>query len=297
MNVYYCGTFTWTILRILRKTGLLWHISFSLRTRIAGKRFIVPIRSGVGLYLLIRAEPWMEPLLRSLLDEFPGAFVDVGVNLGQTLCQVKALAPERTYVGFEPNPACANHALELARLNKCENTRVVPIGLSDRDGLVQLELHTDLMDDSAATVVSDFRPGFNVHRSFTIPVLRFDTTAHELGIGTLGIIKVDVEGSERDVLLGMEQRIAQDRPAVVLEILPVGKQTTRLPMQQDVEAFFARVGYRLHRIRMRDGAVHLEALLAPIGVIHDQDLSNYIALPTERSEGILAALGSPFAQR
>lgn len=297
MTEYHCGRLTWTMLRVLRKTGLLWHISFTLRTRIGGKRFIVPIRSGVGLYLLIRAEPWMDPLLRNLLDQFPGTFIDVGVNIGQTLCKVKALAPERAYVGFEPNPACALYTLELARLNKCANTRVVPIGLSQRAGLVQLELHTDLMDDSAATVVSDFRPGFNVYRSFTIPVVRFDTAAKELGIGTLGIVKVDVEGSERDVLLGMEERIMQDRPAVVLEILPVGKQTARLPMQQDVEAFFARVGYRLHRISIRDGAVNLEALLAPIGVMDDQDLSNYIALPKERCEAVLAALKAPRVQR
>ncbi|HMC96668.1 MAG TPA: FkbM family methyltransferase [Flavobacteriales bacterium] len=290
MKTYYCGPLTWGMLRVLRRTGLLTRFNFSVRARIAGRRIAVPIREGIGMTLLVQDEPWMHPLLEGLLAQFPGIFVDVGVNVGQTLCKVKLIAPQRSYVGFEPNPVCIHYAQELVLLQKFTDARIVPAGLSDRDGLLQLELHTASMDDSAATTVSDFRPGFQVFRKLIIPVLRYGTVVRDLALGPVGIVKIDVEGGEREVLLGMEEQLRSDRPAVVLEILPVGRQAPRLPRQQDVEALFSRIGYRMHRIHARDGGLHLESLTGPIEVHDDQSLSNYLALPEERNDVVMAVL-------
>ena len=230
------------------------------------------------------------PLLSGLLKLFPGAFIDVGVNVGQTLCKVKALEPTRSYFGFEPNPVCIQYAQELVQLHGYAQATVAPVGLSDHDGLLQLELHSANSDDSSATTVADFRPGFNVHRRFIIPVRQFTSVANELNIGPLGLVKIDVEGGEREVLLGMESRLQAERAAVILEILPAGRHATRLTRQQEVEAFFTRVGYTLHRIAWRDGGLRLETMNGPIGVHDDQSLSNYVALPKERTDAALAAL-------
>lgn len=290
MKAHYCGSFAWTFLRVLRRTGLLPRLNFRVSARINGLRVTVPIREGIGMNLLVQDEPWMHPLLVKLLHHFPGTFIDVGVNLGQTLSKVRSIEPLRTYVGFEPNPVCIHYSQELAHLNGFADARVVPAGLSDHDGLLQLELHTANMADSAATVVSDFRPGSEVFRKLIIPVLRFDSAARDLSIGPIGIVKIDVEGGEREVLLGMEERLRTERPAIVIEILPVGKQALRLPRQQDVEAFFERTLYCLHRIHARDGDLHLESLDGPISVHDDQALSNYLALPAERNAAVMDVL-------
>ena len=108
MKATYCGPFTWTMLRALQRTGLLARMNFSVRARIGGQRVTVPIREGIGTNLLLQDEPWMFPLLGALLRQFPGVFVDVGVNVGQTLTKVKAIEPGRSYVGFEPNPVCVH---------------------------------------------------------------------------------------------------------------------------------------------------------------------------------------------
>ncbi|MEO8590957.1 MAG: FkbM family methyltransferase [Flavobacteriales bacterium] len=276
----------------MRRTGLLPRFNFTVSALIDGRRINVPIREGIGVNLLMLDEPWMHPLLEELLRLFPGTFVDVGVNVGQTLCKVKALEPQRPYVGFEPNPVCIHYARELAHLNNLEEARIVPAGLAERDGLLQLELHSASMGDTAATVVSDFRPGFAVFRKFLIPVLRFDTAARDMTIGPVGVVKIDVEGGEREVLLGMEERLRTDRPAVVLEILPVGKQAPRLSRQEDVEALFTRNSYRLHRIDEEATGLRLETLNAPIGVHNDLRLSNYVALPAERSDEVLRAIST-----
>ncbi len=294
MSLHYCGPFTWTMLRALRRTGLLGHLNFKLNVRISGRRYMVPIRAGIGMNLLVKDEAWMHILLEHLLSLFPGTFVDVGVNVGQTLTKVKAIEPQRDYVGFEPNPVCIHYAQELARLNGCEQVRVVPTGLSDRDGLVHFEHHTASLDDPAATLVSGFRPGFEVFRKYIIAVLRMDTALKELGNVRIGIVKIDVEGGEREVLLGMEDQLKQHRPAVVLEILAIGKQAQRLPRQEDVEAVFKRARYRLHRIGKGEG-LSLETLHGSIGVGDESRSTNYLALPEEISDAVIAGLrqGNP----
>lgn len=292
-----CAPHTWLALRVLRRAGLLSHLNFTVRAHLLGNPIQVPLRGGIGMNLLMDQEPWMTPLLRSLLEHFPGTFVDVGVNVGQTLCKVLALDPQRAYVGFEPNPICANYARELVKSLGYADRVIIPAGLSDHDGIRTLRLHERRMDDTSATTVPDFRPGHHVHHRFTIPVVRFSTAARDLSIGQLGIVKIDVEGGEREVLLGAEERLRSDRPAVVLEILPVGERMARLPRQQEVEALFARLGYSLHRIVDTGHGIRVQAMNGPIGVVHDQELSNYLALPVERANEVLATIGSETGQQ
>lgn len=291
MSQHYCAPVVWIMLRALRKTGLLYRLNFSVSMVFEGKRLKVPVNGGIGLGLLTRDEPWMAPLLRALLTQFPGVFLDVGVNVGQTLCKVKAIDPARVYWGAEPNPVCVHYSQELIRLHGYTDVTLVPVGLSDRDGLLELELHNENLDDSSATMVDNFRPNTKVHRTFIIPVLRFGNAAKGLGGQSIGVVKIDVEGGEREVLLGMEERIRSDRPAVVLEILPVGDRMARLPRQEEVERLFSRNAYVLHRIGYTPSGITLRSIDGAVGIHHDQSLSNYVALPKETVEATLNKLG------
>ena len=40
-------------------------------------------------------------------------FIDVGVNVGQTLLKLKSISSEINYLGFEPNPNCVNYLKNL----------------------------------------------------------------------------------------------------------------------------------------------------------------------------------------
>ena len=51
-------------------------------------------------------EPWMLQNLVQIAEQAEGTFVDVGVNLGQTLLAVKSIGEDWDYLGFEPNPCC-----------------------------------------------------------------------------------------------------------------------------------------------------------------------------------------------
>ena len=71
----------------------------------------------------------------------------------------------------------------------------------------------------------------------------------------------------------------------------------RLERQQDIEAFFKRMDYRMNRIPNKGTGIRLEALTAPIGIHDDQDLSNFIVLPAERNDALFPELGRALAQQ
>jgi hypothetical protein len=65
---------------------------------------------------------------------------------------------------------------------------------------------------------ASLKPGFNTGdrlKSFTVAIDRLDN----LGLGTIGFIKIDVEGFEEDVLAGASATLAVQKPAVLVEIV------------------------------------------------------------------------------
>lgn len=295
----FCSSPTWGIIRILQRLWLIGLIRFTVRARINGQPLRIPIARGSGISSLVDGEPWATRVYAVLLQRFPGTFIDVGVNVGQTLMRVRTLRPDADYVGFEPNRFCVDYLRRLMRLNPLLEAPIVAAGLSDHDGEATLRMNQDSLSDDSASLVEDFRPGHTVHRSMAVRIIRFETAEREARIGKAGIVKIDVEGSEREVLRSMADRINRDRPAVVLEILPVGRATNtdRLQRQQDVEALFAGIGYRLLRLRNMGAESRLERMTGPIGVHDDQRLANFVVVPQEREGELLPLLEQAMAQQ
>lgn len=280
------------MIRALNKFGLLRYLNFTVKARVMGSPILIPIQQGHGMHSLPVSEPWGHYLFAPLLRAFPGTFVDVGVNLGQTLTRLRSVDRNTPYIGFEPNPFCIQYSRNLVRLNGFTDTPIVPCGLGATDGIVDLVMNNDNLTDPGASMVQGFRPSLKVYHRLPVPVMRFATAERDMGIGKLGVVKIDVEGSEREVLLSMEHKLATDRPAIFLEILPSGRadKADRLARQEDIEALFKRLDYRLNRILENGQQVRLDALNGPIGVHSDQSLSNYLVLPAERCEELLPQL-------
>lgn len=264
---------------------------FSWRGRMDDVRARVPLVTLQALPYFIGHEPWMDDVLRRTMRTFPGVFVDVGMNIGQTLIKVKAIDPDQPVVGFEPNPNCLIALRDLIRLNRYSGVRVVPVALAETDGLAELGLVTGPADGSAS-MIPNFRKD-PIERLERIACLRFETVDHSMTIERLGVVKIDVEGAESMVLGGMEPRLAKDRPAVVVEILPVytADNAPRLERQQAIEEMMKRLGYTILRLDRSDPKQMRLEHIAEIGVIQDMALSNYVLCPKERVPDLQAAFG------
>lgn len=241
------------------------------------KKITVPLIYGIGN---ISSEIWMLDLLRALLVETKGFFLDIGVNVGQTLIKLKSLDPEIHYVGFEPNPTCVFYVNELLRMNRFRNCTLVPVGLFSSDGLLPFEIYTDDPSDASASLMSEFRPGAEIRTSIFVPTFRYDSIASLLNIDCVGIVKIDVEGAEMEVLRSLSDMIRRDNPVILLEVVPTYDIPFRINRQKELENFFKSLNYKIYCIDKTDND-EFAALnyVESFSNIDDPTRSDYVVFP------------------
>jgi hypothetical protein len=81
----------------------------------------------------------------------------------------------------------------------------------------------------------------------TIAVVTLDDSIHQLELTRLDIVKIDVEGSELDVLQGAEQTLKRFRPALILEVTHETSRAAGYEPSALLE-FVRTLGYRVDGI-------------------------------------------------
>ena len=260
----------------------------SIGIAVAGRRFVAPV---IDRRFAEPGEPWIVDLFRALLPARPGTFVDVGVNIGQTLMVVKAIEPGRRYVGFEPNPRCVAYCERLIADNGLDGITLVPAGLAETSGLRRLQFYSATKFDSAASVVENFRPGEAVTGEAIVTVVSMRDAMKTLDPGALAIVKIDTEGAESEILAAMRDAIAGARPWIVTEVLPpyAADNVARMTRQAAIERLLAEIDYRILRIQ-KSPDERLAGLveIASFGVHGDVRMSDYVLAPAEDVPAIMA---------
>jgi FkbM family methyltransferase len=154
-----------------------------------------------------------EPELAILPQLFRrGLAVDVGANQGFFAFALAAVADH--VVAFEPNPDCAMFARWMLR----GHAEVLGYALSDRAG--RQTFHVPVRDDGLVLHFAGSLKGAHAQVAKTMRTFEVEVrTLDSFRLTDVRFIKVDVEGSEREVLDGARGTIARDRPAMLLELL------------------------------------------------------------------------------
>lgn len=270
-----------TFLKVLFRLGILKFFNLNGALTLDAKEYLIPITKGIGYMHIAVAEPWMKPVLERLTKYVNGQqkrdFIDVGVNVGQTLLMVNSLYPDVNYFGFEPNPVCVSYVQELKTLNKISSATVFPVGLSDKVRMAELIFFKDDHADDTASVIENFRERAKDKRT-KIVLFKGDLLIEEENIHP-GVLKIDVEGGELEVIMGLMETIKKFRPAVLCEILPVYRPDNyfRIDRQKALLEFFNSNKYLLYRI-YNDGAIEE---IPTIEIHSNVALSNYVFVPKE----------------
>ena len=165
------------------------------------KRLAAEIQSG---------EPELA-LLAELMSP-RGTAIDVGANQGFFAYALSQVADR--VIALEPNP---DYAL-FSRVMLRGRAEVYRLALSNRSG--RATLHVPISQEGVAMHLAGSLD--DVHTRLFPKVRKYDVeirTLDELAFTNVGFIKVDVEGTEREVLDGARATIMRDRPVMVLELL------------------------------------------------------------------------------
>lgn len=141
------------------------------------------------------------------------AFIDIGANVGHHSLFMARYA-QRVH-SFEPWEKVRNRLLEKIAINGLENITVHPCGLG-RDNM-QLDFFAPR---GANTGTGSFSPEHATDRNRLcgkLQVVKGDDYFRANGIGCADVIKIDVEGFERNVLEGLHGTLRENRPAVFME--------------------------------------------------------------------------------
>jgi FkbM family methyltransferase len=229
---------------------LLSRFNFNTSLVLGRRKFIIPIIKNIGFQNRnISNDDWFLKLLRSINIAENTSFVDIGVNIGQTLLKYRSCCEER-YWGFEPNPSCVYYLNQLIKENNILNATIVPVGLSADNYVSKFYLKNEV--DSAATAFSDLRPGFyNTDNAMFVPLFSFDKFNANETIKSIALVKIDVEGGELEALLGMRYTITKHRPAIVCEILDSHSEDNLYKMQNRADKIvdlMNELDYQIHQV-------------------------------------------------
>ena len=138
--------------------------------------------------------------------------IDVGANKGVYSYFISRCS-NHVYA-YEPNPSL----LPVLMCNSRDNITLRQVGLSNKPGNLPFQIPLDEMGRECTNLSKIVEEGTS---SESIPMKRINIEVKRLDdeqLQDIGFIKIDVEGHEKEVILGGQKLIAQDKPIILVEI-------------------------------------------------------------------------------
>jgi len=182
-----------------------------LRGPMKGSRFILGSLSGEGggasVYL-----GEMEPEQTAAMAEVirpGGVFFDIGANVGYyTILASRSVGSNGKVIAFEPVPRNIELLRQHIDLNTAANVILRPQAVSGTKGTVRFSLGPD----SAMGHIAVANKGDG---ELEVETTTLDDIVSELGI-LPDVMKIDVEGAEREVFLGAAKMFETAKPVIFL---------------------------------------------------------------------------------
>jgi FkbM family methyltransferase len=243
------GTLYWfaqeDLLRRLQQSGRRFRT-----LPVAGIDLFVDIHSGSGRMHYFYDEPY-EPELSDMIRRLlrPGdVFLDVGANIGYfSVFAGHLVGASGHVVAFEPHP----EALEAFRAAIAVNhltavIEVVDAALAAASGTVRLFLSSDSVLSTTDPARSPARDHFTFDRAIDVRRITLDEwlAPRQDLLSRIRAIKIDVEGTELDVLEGMRNTMASCGAAAILCETEAGSAADRFLRDAGYQASYldARLG-------------------------------------------------------
>lgn len=189
-----------------------------------------------------RKEPWTVAFIESMPEE-GGVLYDIGANVGSYT--LVAAARNQTVIAIDaaaPNVAALKR--NVLRNGFAAGVISLHLALADKDGIVWIN-YGDQRSGSASHSLGDPRNPYFTRE--IILVARLDTLITTYGLMAPTHIKIDVDGGEWGVVLGMEQTLAApELQGLLIEM--------RLDLEEQIVGFLKEHGWQMaERFDEREG--------------------------------------------
>jgi FkbM family methyltransferase len=154
---------------------------------------------------------WMELCKKS------DVIFDVGANTGLYALTAKAINPSVKVYAFEPVRRVYDKLIQNIILNNYD-TVAVNMAASNEDGFAKI-YDTSHEHVLSVSVNKNLLPDNVTAQEVQIETITLDSFIEKNNIRKIGVMKIDVEMHEPQVLEGFQKHLSQFKPALIIEIL------------------------------------------------------------------------------
>ncbi len=217
----------------------LWWLEdrITATTRFGG-RLEVDARDGVGRFIYYFGvwEPNLTALIESRL-KLGDCFVDVGANVGYfSLLGSKLVGPSGKVVSIEAIPRTFELLSANMDANSAANVRAMNVAVWDKEEDLTFFVSRDVVD-CTSTAIPSLAEGRGLSERCVVRAAPLSLLLNQAEIASARLIKIDVEGAERQALAGLGQILSRGRKdlEVVIEV--------SIDAFDDVVGFFREAGF------------------------------------------------------
>lgn len=146
-------------------------------------------------------------------------FMDIGAHAGQHSLFMSKYAD--TIHAFEPYPPLVSRFTEMIEINKIKNIIVHPIGLGAINDSIPF-YEPPSINSGIGSFLNEWYTK-NEGKKIYLEIVKGDELPDEI-IKKIDLVKLDTEGYEKNIILGMNTTLKNNRPIVVMELNIGGEQ-------------------------------------------------------------------------
>jgi FkbM family methyltransferase len=204
----------------------------------------------------------------------PGSvFLDIGAHHGvYSIVAAKKLGTNGTVVAFEPSSREYRRLRLHLRLNRLHSVRAEPLALGSATST-----RTFFQITSGDTTRGGLQPPASSDRvsEISVETTRLDDYVSRSSLKRVDLVKLDVEGAEREVLGGASLVLTKFRPIFICEVLDATTQAWGYDAREII-LMLQSFGFNWFEIRL-DGSIVPHQVKD-----HYTEIRNYVAVPKEK---------------
>jgi len=186
-------------------------------TDVHGIRFRLDISELVAWFVYWGFRDPPRQRLYSLIEK-GDVVIDIGANLGDVaLHAARRVSTTGRVYAFEPFPANFAKLQVNAALNSFDNLTIENLGLGSEKQKIEMFV-ADQLNEGMNRMLPNQSVAANLSTT-QVDVVRLDDYVHDNGIEKIDLIKIDVEGFEKNVLLGASETLSKHRPRLFVEAI------------------------------------------------------------------------------
>lgn len=155
-------------------------------------------------------------LLKYFTNHGDGCFIDIGAHVGRYT--IRMASEYQQVVAIEPDPNAVKILMANLQLNDISNVTICELAAWKEQSTLDLQfIDRDIGQISGYDHNASQRRNVSAYPSVRIQARTLDSLHHTF-LHPVDLIKIDVEGTELEVLQGAEKILAEDKPYLIIEV-------------------------------------------------------------------------------